>query len=293
MRTLSLLLVLSAAPLAGVAAAQDALEEAKAHYAAAAYEEALSTLTRVEAAPPINTTPPMNRVELEQYRAFCFIALGKLSDAERAVASLVAADPRYVPSHTVASPRVLQLVSDMRRKELPGVARKLFDDGRAAFKAKEFVRAGQSFDLLLELLNDPVLKGRPENEDLRVLAEGFVALTDASAAPPARAEEPAPMPAQAPRLETVITPPIAVQQPLPEWVPPDAIAGSREYSGAVKVLIGVDGRVKSATIEKATYPTYDARLLQAARLWEYRPATRNGEPVESEKLISIMLRRRD
>ena len=51
MRTLPLLLVLIAAPSAGAAAAQDALEEAKAHYAAASYEEALSTLTRVDAAP--------------------------------------------------------------------------------------------------------------------------------------------------------------------------------------------------------------------------------------------------
>jgi len=289
MRTLSLLLVLFAAPLAGAAAAQDTLEEAKAHYAAASYEEALSTLTRVDAA------PSMNKVELEQYRAFCFIALGKLADAEKAVASLVAADPRYVPSAMVASPKVLQLVSEMRRKELPGITRKLFDEGRTAFKAKEFSRAQQNFDLLLTLLDDPVLTGRPENEDLRVLAEGFVALTNASSAPP-KTEEPVEPPkpvAEASYVPTVITPPMAVQQPLPEWVPPDAVAASREYSGAVKVIIGIDGRVKLAVIEKPTYPTYDARLLQAARLWEYRPATRNGEPVESEKVIAIQLRRRD
>jgi hypothetical protein len=106
-------------------------------------------------------------------------------DAERAVASLVGADPTYIPSPTVASPKVLQLVSDMRRKELPGVARKLFEDGRTAFKDKAFTRAQRDFELLLDLLEDPALKGRPESDDLRVLAEGFVALADASAAPPA------------------------------------------------------------------------------------------------------------
>jgi TonB family protein len=286
MKTLSILLMLTAAPLAGTAAAQDVLEEAKAHYAAAAYEEALSTLTRVDAA------PAMNKVELEQYRAFCFIALGKMADAERAVASLVAIDPKYVPSATVASPKVLQLVSEMRRKELPGVVRKLFDEGRAAFKEKQFERAQRNFELLLQLLDDPILKGRPENDDLRVLTEGFVALSGASSAPAPKPE---------PVTETVIRtsgtpsvePPVAVQQILPEWAPPDKIAGSRDYVGAIKVTIGTDGRVKSAAIDKATHPIYDARLLQVAKTWVYKPATQNGQPVESEKVIAIQLRRRD
>ena len=293
MKTLSILLMipllLSTAPLAGTAAAQDTLEEAKAHYAAAAYEEALSMLTRVEAA------PAMNKVELEQYRAFCFIALGKLADAERAVAALVAADPRYVPSPTVASPKVLQLVSEMRRKELPGVARRLFDDGKAAFKEKELGRAQRNFALLLQVLDDPALKGRPEHEDLRVLAEGFVALLDVPAAPAAEATAPATV------TETVVRtsgtramePPVPIRQTLPEWMPTDKIAGSRDYIGSIKVIIGIDGRVKSASIEQATHPTYDARLLQVAKEWLYKPATRNGEPVESEKVIAIQLRRKD
>jgi protein TonB len=280
------LLMLAVALLASPAAAQDALEEAKAQYAAASYEEALSTLARVDVA------PAARRVETEQYRAFCLIALGRTPDAERAVASLVATDPSYVPSPSVASPKVLQLVSEMRRKELPGVARKLLEDGRTAFKEKQFEQARQQFALLLQVLDDPALKGRPEVEDMRVLADGFVALATASAAPP-----PAP-PAAAPvetivQNEPVIEPPIAVQQTLPEWQPPDRMAASRDYVGAIKVRIGVDGRVKSAAIQTPTNPTYDARLLAASRAWVYRPATRNGTPVESEKVIAVQLRRRD
>ena len=76
------------------------------------------------------------------------------------------------------------------------------------------------------------------------------------------------------------------------WLPPDSAAGAREYLGAIKVRIGVDGRVKSATIERATYPSYDARILQAARGWVYKPATRNGQVVESEKVIAFQLRPR-
>ena len=287
MKTLSILLMLSTASLAATAGAQDTLEEAKAHYAAAAYEEALSTLTRIDAA------PALNKVELEQYRAFCFIALGKMAEAERAVASLVAADPRYVPSASVASPKVLQLVSDMRRKELPGIARKLFDEGKAAYKEKELPRAQRNFQLLLQLLDDPALKGRPENEDLRALAEGFVALLDSASAPapppPATATETVIRTSGTPAME----PPVAIQQTLPEWMPTDKLAGSRDYVGSIKVTIGIDGRVKSAAIEKATHPIYDARLLQVAKGWLYKPATRNGEPVESEKVIAIQLRRKN
>ena len=286
-KTLFLVLMLSAVPFA-VAAAQDVLEEAKAQYAAAAYEEALTTLTRVDAA------PAANKLEVEQYRAFCFIALGKIPEAERAVASLVAMDPKYVPSQTVASPKVLQLVSEMRRRELPAVARKLLDEGRSAYKEKQFATAQSAFSLLLHLLDDPALKGRPENEDMRVLVVGFVTLSDAAAAAPAPAPTPA-APAADPALRPTgnLEPPIALNQALPDWAPPDDLAASRDYVGAIKVTIGIDGKVKAAAIERATYPTYDARLLQVARTWVYKPARRNGEPVESEKIIAINLRRRN
>jgi tetratricopeptide (TPR) repeat protein len=286
MRTLSLVLLFVAAPvLLPAAAAQDALEEAKSQYSAAEYEAALSTLTRAA------EVRPVNRVELEQYRAFCLIALGRPADAERAIAALVSADPMYVPSESVASPKVLTLVSEMRRKELPAVARQLLDDGRVAFKEKDFVEAQQHFDLLREVLEDPAMKGRPESEDLRMLADGFAALTVAVAAPApapapaAAAAAPAPAPVQA----DTVTEAVALEQEVPVWIPPNPIAGSREYSGAIKVLIGADGRVKSTTIERPTHPSYDARLVHMSRQWLYKPATRNGEAVESERVIAVKL----
>jgi hypothetical protein len=47
--------------------------------------------------------------------------------------------------------------------------------------------------------------------------------------------------------------------------------------------------VKTATIERPSHPLYDVRLLQAAKGWLYRPAMRNGEPVESEKIVAVQL----
>jgi tetratricopeptide (TPR) repeat protein len=281
MRTLSFAFVLLIAPAVVPAAAQDALEEAKAQYSAAAYEEALSTLTRAADAPPVN------RVELEQYRAFCLIALGRPAEAERAIAALVAADPMYVPSQNVASPKTLSIVADMRKKELPSVARRLLDEGRIAFKEKEFARAQRSFDLLRKVLDDAAMKGRPETEDLRVLADGFAALSVAVTVP---AAEPRASTSTAPMVQAdTMIEAVPVQQEIPVWIPPNAIAGAREYTGAIKVRIGIDGRVKGATIERPTYPSYDARLLHASRQWIYKPATRNGEAIESDKVIPIKL----
>jgi periplasmic protein TonB len=325
----TLLLGLAFSP---AAAAQSALDEAKAQYASAAYEDALASLTRA-------TGPSVDRVELEQYRVLCLIALGRMADAERAVAAIVEADPKYAPSPNIASPRVLSLVAEMRKKALPAAARRLFDSGKRAFQQNDFGRAHQELTLLLQLLNEESMQGRQDTADLRVLAEGFVVLAAARAQNgnlpdvPARASGGPALqpngttagarstgtngPLEASETATAngappagpsvaagangdievvkaesVTEPIPVLQQPPAWIPPNAVAASREYVGAVRVRIGADGRVTSATIEQPTYPSYDARLLQVARQWLYKPATRNGEPVESERVIPIQLRPR-
>jgi TonB family protein len=344
MRTLSLALLLLFGPwFVPAAAGQTPLDEAKGQYAAAAYEDALTSLARA-------TGAGANRVEVEQYRAFCLIALGRMEEAAKAVAALVQVDPKYAPSPTVASPRVLGLVTEMRKKELPAVARRLLDTGRAAFQEKDFARAQQDLTLLLQILDDPAMRGRPETSDLRVLAEGFATLAAAQGGPSRPGATPASptsssLSAQKPTSGTAppvaasngessgsgpsdrgpanggssnggssnggfsspsaplpqgtevvqadnMTEPVPILQQPPPWIPPNPIAASKEYLGSVRVRIGVDGRVISATIEQPTYPSYDARLLQVARQWLYKPATRNGEPVESERVVPVQLRPR-
>ena len=59
--------------IGAIGAAQDSLSAAKDLYAAAAYEEALSTLTRLSA----GTAPESSgKSEIDEYRAFCLFALG-------------------------------------------------------------------------------------------------------------------------------------------------------------------------------------------------------------------------
>ena len=292
MRTLFIVFVFLSAPwLASGAAAQTDLADAKSQYEEAAYEDALTTLTKASA------TTTADKVQLEQYRALCLIALGRTAEAERAVVSLVDIDPTYVPPSTVASPRVLGLMADIRRRELPGVVRRVMDAGRAAFEAKNTAVAQRQFDLLLKLIDDPAMDGRPERDDLRSLAKGFSALLTAPPAAPAR---PAPAPAEpasgtakpATPATATFTPAVVIQETLPVWTPPNPTIARNEYSGAVKVRIGADGRVKGATIDQPSHPAYDAVLLRVARTWLYKPALQNGVAIESERVIAVRLRPR-
>lgn len=295
MRTLLIVFVFLGAPWLSVgAAAQSDLSEAKTQYEEAAYEDALTTLTKASA------STSADRVQLEQYRALCLIALGRLPEAERAVAALVNADPLYVPPTSVASPRVLAMVAEIRRKELPGVTRRVLDSGRAAYEAKNISLAQRQFDLLLKLLDDPAMEGRPEREDLRALAKGFSTLLVAAPAPgpapPPEPERPAPSspaPASsAPAAASTFVPAAVIQETLPIWTPPNPSIARNQYDGAVKVRIGTDGRVKAATIDRPSHPAYDAVLLNTARSWLYKPATQNGTPIESERIIAVRLRPR-
>ena len=64
------------------------------------------------------------------------------------------------------------------------------------------------------------------------------------------------------------------------------------FSGAVRVTIDATGKVTGAVMEPSVYPPYDRQILTAARDWIYRPATQNGKPVTSERLVEIVLRPR-
>lgn len=293
MRTLFIVFVFLSAPwLASGAAAQTDLADAKSQYEEAAYEDALTTLTKASA------TTTADKVQLEQYRALCLIALGRTAEAERAVVSLVDIDPTYVPPSTVASPRVLGLMADIRRRELPGVARRVMDSGRAAFEAKNVAVAQRQFDLLLKLLDDPAMDGRAERDDLRSLAKGFSSLLTAPPPPaPTRPAPPAAEPASgsakpATPTAAAFTPAVVIQETLPVWTPPNPTIARNEYSGAVKVRIGADGRVKGVTIDQPSHPAYDAILLRVARTWTYKPAMQNGVAIESERVIAVRLRPR-
>jgi TonB family protein len=296
---LIMLFVIAAAEESAVAG-QNVLNEVKAQYEAAAYEDALATLSRA------GEIAAVDAVEIEQYRALCLLALGRNAEAARALIALVATDPTYMPSPSVASPKVLSMLAEIRKRELPAAVRRLMDTGRTAYQTKDFARARENFSAALKLLDSPAMADRAEREDLRAVADGFVTLAEASlthspargdAAPPAPpnaagSTAAAPEAASAPSstAENVFVPAVVIVEKIPVWQPPSPAFAVIEYRGSLKLRIDREGKVTGATMEQSTNAIYDARLLQAARTWLYKPAIRNGVPVESEKRIAIVLR---
>jgi TonB family protein len=266
------------------AVAQDALAQAKTLYGAANYAEALKLL---ESAAGTSTQ------EARQYRALCFLALGRTAEAEREAAAVVEADPFFKPDEDDVAPRVVNLFASARRKLLPSIIRATFDDAKRLFSEGNRERARTRFEDVLRLLDDSALEANSVLSDLKIVAAGFVDLAGSTPSPPAlqAAREPAPAAGATTSVAPVlVTPAESIQQALPSWQPRDPFALGREFVGAVRVVIDETGRVATATIERSIHPEYDRLLLNATQKWRYKPATQNGVQVPSHKVVEIRLR---
>jgi TonB family protein len=285
------------------ALAQDGpLAAARDLYASARYDEALAMLNGLK---PQESANPANLRSIEQYRSLCLLALGRGAEAEAAIAAVVASDPMYLPNETEASPRVRTAFSEVRKRQLPDIARTRYAAAKAAFDRKEFPAAEQQFRELLYLIDDPDMGGRLA--DLRLLVSGFVDLTAAAAAPPPEAarprpepavrreEPPPPLPAATPaqqdpqRVFTAedegVSPAVAIRQEVPRV--PMQIASLTRERGVLEITIDEQGRVAQAKLRISLHPMYDSQLLAAAREWRYQPAMLNGRPVKFRKVIQI------
>lgn len=330
----------------------DTLVKAKALYAEASYDEALVVLRSSDGA------------EAYQYRALCFLALGKTQDAERALESLINVAPTYVVSDADLPPRLVNMFAQTRRRVMPSVVKRLFTEARADFQGKNLIAARDKFEKVLTLTHDPAMADSAEAVDLQLLVASYIDIVKNSLAPvpassPVRTatanapvmpspSAPAPAvvrPAPAATVPAVTTPPaatpaaasaisagattstasaasalatsgstatastasavpaaatppavrelvpaITIQQSLPAF---QTSPGQqlRPMTGAVRVTIGSDGKVKAAAMEVSIEPRYDARVLAAAKSWTYKPATFGGEPITSEKVVQIKIER--
>lgn len=271
-------------------------------YASARYDEALAVLNGLKPSEGITS----DRKSIEQYRSLCLLALGRGTEAESAIAAVVTADPLFMPGEADASPRVRTAFSDVRQRLLPEIAATRYAAAKAAFDRKDFASAELQFRDLIALLNDPQMIGRLN--DLRTLANGFVDLSAAAAAPPPEPKRveapaapvaPAPQPAQLAERreqhvwtaeETGVTLPVALRQDVPRV--PTGVATQARGRGLLEVLIDEQGRVVNMVLRISLHPMYDPILLAAARDWRYKPATVEGVPVKFRKVIQITLDRR-
>jgi TonB family protein len=295
---------------------QETLDRAKALYLDAAYEDALAML----GSPALPAS-----ADGHLYRALCLLALGRADDADAAIAQSIEFDPTATATRQDVSPRVATLLTDARRRLLPGIARRLVAEGRALYLKGERPAAGDAFTRAMVLLDDRALAEDRELQDLRVLAAGFVDLVQAQlsapVAPTAAASAPAAVRQSAPTTPAVVNPPAAagpastakseapraasmpsqsptpiytraipVTQTLPAWSPPDASWARREVRGSLRLTVDVNGRVVNATMIESLYPAYDRLLLEAVKAWRFQPARRDGIPIETDMVVPILIR---
>lgn len=275
---------------------REPLAAVKALYASAAYEEALSAIDKVRSAPP----GAGDTRGLDQYRAFCLLALGRDADATKALEDLVTADPFFLPDPNEVSPRVLTLFHGVRKRLLSGTMQARYAMAKATYDRKEFAAAADQFTRVLVLMNDEDMDQKAAGlADMKTLASGFLDLAKGAAAPPKPPAPVAPAPAPAPPppaksifdgSDAEVAPPTVQRQDLPPFpltAQSPAFASMPVRPGVIEIVIDETGRVQHVTMRQSITAAYDAMLLNAATNWRYNPALRDGKPVKYRKLIQV------
>ncbi len=312
-RRAALLTLLCALGPALPATAQVDVKAAVELYTAAAYEDAIAALDRL----PRADATPADRVSIDHVRMLCLLALGRVDEAERTIASLLDEQPTYRLNDDDAAPRVLRVFNEVRRRALPDVFRRRYRDAKRLYDAKQFEPAATAFAVVRDLADDPDIATNtdPALADLVQLSQGFADLTRAAAqaeerraavAPVAAADPPGGMPlnssgardaaAPGPDLASMVfdvrdpsvVPPVVERQDISRWSGSLPRPRSGANLGSVEIVIDESGAVTDAVIRTSVSRFYDAVLLESAKLWRYQPATRQGRAVKYRRTISVV-----
>jgi hypothetical protein len=305
----ALLMGFAGLAMATALAAQESLTAAKDLYASAAYEDALSTLTRLHDSTA--TGAPVAE-QIDQYRAFCLFALGRTAEAGAVAESLIARDPLLQLDDRDASPRIMAMFGEVRKRLLPGLARDQYRAARASIDRKDFTDAELQLTRTRQMLEEAQKIGVSDETlgDLRVLVDGFLELTRAGAQAPApalrsqpRAANPSPValtnegeapkapnPRQPPRVYDStafdVVPPVALLQQMPRF--PPAMLLMMRNSGVLDLIIDQEGNVERADMREHVNEMFDRFVLDAARTWKYHPAMKDGLAVRYLKTITLV-----
>jgi TonB family protein len=290
LRSLAALVLFMACPT--VVWSQDSVQAAQTLYASASYDEALALLERLQHQ---QLTPSEVRV-INQQRAFCLLALGRVQDADLAIAAVVQADPTYRPDGGSASPRVRNAFRDVRERLLPGIVQAEYAQGRRLYDDKSWAAAAAAFQQVAALAADADLTRAQiaSLADLKVLAEGFAKLAETAATPPPPPPAPEPVAPSAPSIDynavfdgsgPDVVAPVTVRQDLPRWS--NAALPLPRVVGMLDIIIAKSGVVERASLRQPIAAFFDRQVLDATKNWRYKPAQINGQPVRFQKTIKI------
>lgn len=296
---LAAVLVASAVPTAQ----DDSVKTARDLYASAAYEEALAELTRSGASAPSTDVAR----EMDAYRAFCLVALGRTAEAEAIAESLVRKDPLFtLDRYPDTSPRIAAMFATVRARVLPQLIRDEYRTARTAATEKapaaaaRLARVRQLLDEAqkIDVWDDTLA-------DLKLLVDGFLELSrepqlpaapapatrEAMTADPAATPAAVSLPAESVTVkegDAGVVSPVVVSQAVPK-VPPRLfeLMKAMRRTGAIDVIIDERGAVEDVIVTQSLNAVYDTLLVAAARTWKYRPALKDGVPVRFVKTVAI------
>jgi hypothetical protein len=306
---IGLVLVAAQAAVGG----QDSLTAAKDLYASAAFEDALSVLTRLNGG--VSDAPEVAR-QIDEYRAFCLYALGRTAEAESVAESIIRKDPLTRLGAADASPRLETMFTNVRKRLLPSLIRERFQAVKAVLGKKDFTSAEPHLaEARLMIAEAEHLGVKDEGlADLGVLVDGLLQVirstadesrtspaqtassgSDAAApVPPPQVEPPsAPVDRSSPRTYSAddegVSPPVALEQQMPSMTSAMlTITRSLRTSGILEVVIDETGTVVETVLRRSLTPSFDVLLQRAARYWKYQPAMKGGVPVRYAKTLVIV-----
>ena len=162
---------------------QDSLSAAKELYASAAFEDALSILSRLNGG--VSDAPEIAR-QIDEYRAFCLYALGRTAEAESVVESIIRKEPLTRLDAADASPRLEMMFTTVRKRLLPSLIRERFQAVRAVLGKKDFTSAEPHLAEARLMIAEAENLGVKDDglADLAVLVDGLLQVIRSTAEEP-------------------------------------------------------------------------------------------------------------
>lgn len=291
--------------------AQDLLTRAKGLYDSASYTEALSALNEVGGTADV--------IEVEKYRALCQLALNQPKDAEQSLERLAMTRPLFTLDGADASPKLVALFHDVRKRTLPEASKQSYQRARVTFEKGDMAEAARQFRDVIAMAEEASSDNAVMMGDLKMLSAGFLKLAEAALAPkPDARATPAALPVAATAIptpatskapsgdaararfgamtgakiyeasDTTVKAATAIARPIPKWERPAAL-NFAAFDGLLQVIVAEDGSVDDVSMVKPINPAYDRLLMDAAKNWRFHPATLGEETVKYRLTYSILM----
>ena len=222
-------------------------------------------------APP----PPPSSLRESERRAASLLEQGRTTAAAMAFDALVMRNPLYEPRTSDLTPEALSAFRTSQKLQLPGIAQRNYELGKAALAAGDADRALALAKEAMGILDKRIGEFRPElREDVKdLLEQARVAVTAVNEIIYSETDP------------GVIPPrPLSAQMPLtsPIGIPPNRV-------GWLDMVINRDGTVFSVKLHTPLNRHHERMIVSPAKAWLYRPATKNGRAVMCRILVKVNL----